>query len=641
MLFGWLRRSSRARCRGGRRPAGRGSARPRLEGLECRALPSVVFHEFLIPTAASNPRGLAGGPDGNVWFTEESANNIAHVSPAGQFVEVVLPNAGSNPFEITAGPDGNMWFTEQAGNRIGRITPAGVVTEFTVPTLASGPTGITAGPDGNLWFTEQTAGKIGRVTTSGTITEFALPNAAAAPFEITRGPDGNLWFTEQAANAVGRISTAGVITEFALPTGPAANSPWGITPAADGNLWFTESGSSQIGRITPSGTVTVFATPTPAAGPRGISMAADGNLWVAENNVDKLAKVSLAGAVTEFALPTLNGFPSNVAAGPNGNLWFNESNANKIGEVVTPNFLVTGPDQNGGPDVRVFDPTTGTLERNFLAYASGFLGGVRVALGDVNRDGIPDIITAPGPSGGPDVRIYDGRTGVLLRGILAYPSAYTAGVYVASADINGDGMADIVTGTDVGGLPQVNVYSGKDGSLLQAFFAYATGFTGGVRVATGDVTGLGRPEIITAAGPGGGPHVKVFSPTVSGQQLAGFMAYDTGFMGGVYVAVGDVNGDGTGDIVTGAGAGGGPNVRVFSGPSLTLTQNFMAYPVGYTGGVRVAADDVTGDGAADIVVAPGAASVPQVQVYDGKTLAVIDSFFAYSQAFGGGVFVGG
>ena len=149
---------------------------------------------------------------------------------------------------ITAGPDGNLWFTESTANQIGRITTAGVVTEFPIPTAGSGPVGIAAGPDGNLWFTEANSSRIGRMTTWGIITEFTTPTLASGPVGIATGPDGNLWFTEGNADQIGRITTAGVITEFPVPR--AGSGPSGIAAGPDGDLWFTEVSGNQIGRIT-------------------------------------------------------------------------------------------------------------------------------------------------------------------------------------------------------------------------------------------------------------------------------------------------------------------------------------------------------------------------------------------------------
>src|ERR687895_84675 len=68
--------------------------------------------------------------------------------------------------------------------------------------------------------------------------------------------------------------------------------------------------------------------------------------------------------------------------------------------------LVTAPSAGVGPQVRVIE-TNGT-ERTFFAYHPAFTGGVRIALGDVTGDGILDIVTAPGPGGGPHVRVWNG-----------------------------------------------------------------------------------------------------------------------------------------------------------------------------------------------------------------------------------------
>ena len=116
------------------------------------------------------------------------------------------PTSG-DPAGIAAGPDGNIWFTEDNAGKIGRITLSGVVTEFSIPTAGSEPPSIARGSDGNLWFTENGAGKIGRITPAGAITEFSLSNSSSTPSSIVSGPDGNLWFTEFARGKIGRITT--------------------------------------------------------------------------------------------------------------------------------------------------------------------------------------------------------------------------------------------------------------------------------------------------------------------------------------------------------------------------------------------------------------------------------------------------
>ena len=90
-------------------------------------------------------------------------------------------SAGADPADITPGPDGNLWFTENTNNKIGRMTPQGVITEFSTGiTAGAKPAGITAGPDGNLWFTEQLGNRIGRITPLGVVTEFSAGITAGA-----------------------------------------------------------------------------------------------------------------------------------------------------------------------------------------------------------------------------------------------------------------------------------------------------------------------------------------------------------------------------------------------------------------------------------------------------------------------------
>src|SRR3989344_6020069 len=106
------------------------------------------------------------------------------------------------------------------------------------------------------------------------------------------------------------------------------------------------------------------------------------------------------------------------------------------------------------------------------------------------------------------------------------------GVNVAVGDTDGDGKAEIVVGAGAGGGPQVRVFN-RDGKLLQQFFAYNTKFLGGVYVAVGDLEGDGSAEIITTPGASGGPHVRAFN--ARGEVRTQFFVGDLLFRGGLSV----------------------------------------------------------------------------------------------------------
>ena len=296
--------------------------------------------------------------------------------------------------------------------------------------------------------------------------------------------------------------------------------------------------------------------------------------------------------------------------------------------------IITGVDSGpGGPLVRAFTARTLATAASFFPYTPSFAGGVRVAAGDVNGDGAADIITGSG-AGAAHVKVFSGRDNSELHSFLPYGTGFAGGVYVAAGDVNGDGLDDIVTGTDSGVAGHVKVFDGRTGSEIRSFFAYAATFSGGVRVATGDINGDGHADIITGTGPGAGPHVKVFDG-VSLAETRSFFPYGPSFTGGIFVGGGDINGDGFADIITGAGPGAGPHVKVFNGRTTAELQSFFAYSAGFNGGVRVAAGDLNGDGRAEILTAPGGGGTPQVRVFQGVDLKEITNFLAYAQTTNG------
>lgn len=161
-------------------------------------------------------------------------------------------------------------------------------------------------------------------------------------------------------------------------------------------------------------------------------------------------------------------------------------------------------------------------------------GGVSVGAGDVNADGKAYVVAGAGPGGGPNVAIFSGANAVLLQSYFAFNAVFSGGVFVATGDINHDGKADIIAGTGAGGGPNVAVFSGSNGALLQSFFAFDPAFTGGVRVGATAFGTPARSVILTGAGAGGGPQIAVLDPQ-SQAPLDSFFAFDPGFNGGVFV----------------------------------------------------------------------------------------------------------
>lgn len=357
---------------------------------------------------------------------------------------------------------------------------------------------------------------------------------------------------------------------------------------------------------------------------------------------------------------------------------------------ATPLYAVgSGPGQTA--EVKVFDSASGLQRFNLNPYG-GFAGGVRVATGDINQDGVDDIVTVPGEGGSAFVRVFDGKTGSELGSFFAFEPSFRGGGYVTVGDVDGDLVKDIIVGAGLTGGPRVQVYSVNGGGVfnfnlppIADYFAYEPSFRNGVRVASGDLDADEIDEIVTGAGPGGGPAIKVYGAAelfggftdVPAQKA--FFAFNSNNRGGVNVAVGQFRGDGKGDIVAGTGNG-AAIVRVFDGRSIAILREFavtssdnpaggggsggglsgaggnllpgVGQPVGLspggasgsgaiTGGARVAVTDRDSDGLSDIVVGQGVGNAPRVRIFNGNSLQELSNNLIFNSLFNGGVFVGG
>lgn len=208
------------------------------------------------------------------------------------------------------------------------------------------------------------------------------------------------------------------------------------------------------------------------------------------------------------------------------------------------------------------------------------------------------------------VRIFDDKGITKRNGFFSFDPIAQGGENVIVYDLDGDGEREWV----IAGASRVDLYE-SNGRLTKSFYPYTEAYRLGVNIAVGDLENDGSVEIVTGTENGGGPQLRIFN--WQGNLIhPGFFAYDTAFRGGVNVAIGDLNGDHVNEIIAGAGVGGGPHVRVFNKDGRVINPGFFAYDPAFRGGVNVAVGDVDGDGIGDIITGPGRGMAPIMRIFD-------------------------
>jgi hypothetical protein len=588
--------------------------------------------------------------------TLTSSDNPSNFGQAVTFTATVAAPPG-NPNT----PTGTVTFKDGA-TTLGQGTLANGTATFTATALAVGTHTVTASYGGDSNFAPGTsaplAQTVDKALTSTTLTITPNPalvgqavtyTATVTPSPTNAGsPTGSVTFVANGGTVIGSATLSNgtaVLTSSALGVG--TYSVVAQYTLGDANFQPSDSAPVSLAVQNPT-TTTLAASPNPSDVNQSVTFTATvtgtggtptGTVTFLDGT-QTLGTAALSGTTATFTTSKLVVGAHSVTARYDAQGTFAGSTSAPVVQNVVngPFFAIAGSPSH----VEVRRKSDGQVVVDFTAFGdpnSDRPGGVSVAWGDVNGDGHEDLIVGS-TTGNPNVKVYNGLDiengsldaadpdASLLTSFMAYGTTFNVGVFVAAADINGDGFADVITGASAGN-PHVKVYDGKaiadatfypdpESHLLASYFAYDLGLNLGVHPAGGDVNGDGVPDLVTAAAIGN-PHVKVydgaaikdgtFAANPDGHLLTSFMATVVGTGVGAYAAVGDVNGDGFGDVVVGAAAT-SPSVAAFSGrdiangtfnPATSQLDQFFAFDTRFTTGAAVGSADFNGDGKADFL----------------------------------------
>jgi uncharacterized delta-60 repeat protein len=254
---------------------------------------------------------------------------------------------------------------------------------------------------------------------------------------------------------------------------------------------------------------------------------------------------------------------------------------------------------------------------------------------------VPSIPVLVGGLPRGETTILDGGTDTLAKTGTAIFSRGSL-TRTVTADVNGDGIEDLIGVAGVGSRPYVVVIDGRTKFRIAEFDAFEKTFTGGLNISARDLTGDGLAELIITPDQGGGPIVAIYdgsflSRGYNGEaQLARFFGIDDkNFRGGARTSLGRVNDDSRFDLVVAAGYGGGPRIALYDGGHFVrgmtiappkLIPDFFAFEPSLRNGAFVTLGDLNGDGQAELVFGGGPGGAPRVRAFDGKGLLAAGPF---------------
>ncbi len=281
------------------------------------------------------------------------------------------------------------------------------------------------------------------------------------------------------------------------------------------------------------------------------------------------------------------------------------------------------------PLVKIFSAKDLSVMEDFFVYQEEFNGGVNMALGDVDGDGEIEIITVPMSGGGPHLKIFD-QQGNLEYQFMVFDPTFRAGVNLAVGDLDGNRIDEIIVTPRANSQTRIKVYELEQGIefLKDSYLAYDENVVGGLNLAVGDIDGNGKDELVTVPLSGGGPHIRAFRQGGQATTLNIF-AFHQDYRGGVNIAVGDINNDGRDEIIVAPYEDAQARIKIYETEEKTILKEFLAYAESFEGGARVSVGDFNSDGNNDIITSPSQKGGPHVLVWNYQDLEYLGNFLTY------------
>jgi sugar lactone lactonase YvrE len=212
-----------------------------------------VIREIKAVSPTADLRGIAVGPDGNLWVADRANKMIVKLSPTGTLLGSVTTAAMSEPWGVAFGPEGAMWVSDPGAHRLFKFQGSELKASVQDARL-SWPIGITVDRFGNVWTAQQSPHRVLEFNSSGKfIFEFGSEGSGGGqlswPTGIAIAKSGHLFVADAGNGRVQVFNTGGqFLRTFATP-GSQTNQlsgPRDLAVGANNTLYVVDLGNKRV-----------------------------------------------------------------------------------------------------------------------------------------------------------------------------------------------------------------------------------------------------------------------------------------------------------------------------------------------------------------------------------------------------------